>query len=90
MLTFFSLVRDPDIGINRRLRHAREFGAPHGMELPFLFGSDADWVDAPMLGEYAGCANERLPIGRELRAAWARFAHDGTLPDQTSYLRRLS
>ncbi|HJP73708.1 MAG TPA: carboxylesterase family protein [Pseudonocardiaceae bacterium] len=67
-----------------------EFGAPHCLELPFLFGSDADWADAPMLGEYAGHANERLPIGRELRAAWAQFAYDGTLPAQTSYLRRLS
>lgn len=67
-----------------------EFGAPHCMELPFLFGSDDDWADAPMLGEYAGCAEERLPIGRELRAAWARFAHDGTMPTQTPYLRRLS
>lgn len=67
-----------------------EFGAPHCLELPFLFGSDADWADAPMLGEYAGHLNERLPIGRELRAAWAQFAYDGTLPAPTSYLRRLS
>lgn len=67
-----------------------EFGAPHCLELPFLFGSDADWADAPMLGEYAGHFDERLPIGRELRAAWAQFAYDGTLPAQTSYLHRLS
>ncbi|ART70039.1 hypothetical protein BTO20_16950 [Mycobacterium dioxanotrophicus] len=67
-----------------------DFGAPHCMELPFLFGSDDDWADAPMLGEYAGNANARLPIGRQLRAAWAQFAHDGTMPAETSYLRRLS
>ncbi|MFC0542221.1 carboxylesterase family protein [Kutzneria chonburiensis] len=67
-----------------------DFGSPHSLELPFLFGSDADWADAAMLGEYAGHLDERLPIGRELRAAWARFAHDGTLPAQTPYLHRLS
>ncbi|MBO9521383.1 MAG: carboxylesterase family protein [Nocardioidaceae bacterium] len=67
-----------------------EFGSPHCIELPFLFGEDADWADAPMLGEYAGHLDERLPIGRELRAAWARFAHDGTMPAATSYLHRMS
>jgi para-nitrobenzyl esterase len=51
------------------------FGATHCMELPFLFGSAADWAAAPMLAGADPLDVERL--GKRLRAAWLGFVRDG-------------
>ncbi|MDT3397234.1 carboxylesterase family protein [Streptomyces sp. B1866] len=51
------------------------FGAPHCIELPFLFGTDADWATAPML---AGAHPDDLDtLGRRLRTAWLGFIRTG-------------
>jgi para-nitrobenzyl esterase len=48
-------------------------GACHCIELPLLFGSQADWADAPMLaGQPANMA-----LGAEMRGVWAAFAYNG-------------
>jgi para-nitrobenzyl esterase len=48
-------------------------GACHCIELPLLFGSDADWADAPMLaGQPVNTA-----LGAEMRRVWAAFAYNG-------------
>ncbi|MEV6904842.1 carboxylesterase family protein [Amycolatopsis sp. NPDC051372] len=55
---------------------ASPFGAAHCIELPFLFGTDADWATAPML---AGAdPNDIETLGRHLRAAWLGFIRTGT------------
>jgi para-nitrobenzyl esterase len=48
-------------------------GACHCIELPFLFGTDEAWADAPMLnGQQADPT-----IGMDMRQAWTSFAHKG-------------
>ncbi|WIX76644.1 carboxylesterase family protein [Amycolatopsis carbonis] len=55
---------------------ASPFGATHCIELPFLFGTAADWATAPML---AGAdPNDIDTLGRHLRAAWLGFIRTGT------------
>ncbi|KOX12664.1 carboxylesterase/lipase family protein [Nocardiopsis sp. NRRL B-16309] len=52
------------------------FGAAHCIELPFLFGTDADWATAPML---AGARPDDIEtLGRRLRTAWLGFVRTGT------------
>jgi para-nitrobenzyl esterase len=54
---------------------ASPFGAAHCIELPFLFGTDADWTDAPML---AGADPSDIDaLGRRLRGAWLGFIRAG-------------
>ncbi|MCP2256558.1 para-nitrobenzyl esterase [Streptoalloteichus tenebrarius] len=51
------------------------FGACHCLELPLLFGTDADWADAPMLT--GADPAEIADLGRRLRASWLSFARTG-------------
>jgi len=47
----------------------------HCIELPFLFGTDADWANAPML---AGADPHEIDtLGRRLRTAWLGFIRAG-------------
>ncbi|SIR99609.1 carboxylesterase family protein [Williamsia sterculiae] len=48
-------------------------GSCHSIELPFLFGADGAWADAPML------AGERPDpdLAARMRRIWAAFARDG-------------
>jgi para-nitrobenzyl esterase len=57
-------------------------GACHAVDLPFTFGTfDVDGWDA-----FVGGGAEAERVGRELRAAWAAFAHTGTPgPDWPAY-----
>ena len=50
-------------------------GACHCIELPLLLGAADAWRDAPMLGPEPRTVDEDL--GRQMRSAWAGFAHDG-------------
>jgi para-nitrobenzyl esterase len=51
------------------------FGACHTIELPFVFGNEAAWRDAPMLG---GAEWGRVDaVGQQMRRAWTRFARSG-------------
>jgi para-nitrobenzyl esterase len=61
------------------------FGACHVLELPFLFGTYAEW------GDFVGDDPPR-ELGDAMRAAWVRFAADGLpgaegLPDWPRYDR---
>jgi para-nitrobenzyl esterase len=57
---------------------ASPFGATHCIELPFLFGADADWTAAPML---AGADPRDIDaLGRQVRSAWLTFIRTGA-PD---------
>lgn len=57
---------------------ASPFGATHCIELPFLFGADADWTAAPML---AGADPRDIDtLGRQVRSAWLSFVRTGS-PD---------
>ncbi|MDX3696515.1 carboxylesterase family protein [Streptomyces europaeiscabiei] len=59
------------------------FGAAHCIELPFLFGTDADWAGAPML---AGAHPDDLDtLGRRLRTAWLGFIRTGTPTTDTPW-----
>ncbi|WLW50346.1 carboxylesterase/lipase family protein [Streptomyces sp. YU58] len=61
------------------------FGATHCIELPFLFGTDADWATAPML---AGAHPDDLDtLGRRLRTAWLGFIRTGTPTTDTPWPR---
>jgi para-nitrobenzyl esterase len=52
------------------------FGATHCIEMPFLFGEDADWTAAPML---AGADPRDIDtLGRRMRSAWLGFIQTGT------------
>ncbi|MFI2839430.1 carboxylesterase family protein [Mycolicibacterium sp. PDY-3] len=51
-------------------------GACHCIELPLLFGTPADWSDAPMLGVSAGVRDTQERAIRT-RRVWADFAHHG-------------
>ena len=53
-----------------------DLGACHCIELPFLFGTEEAWADAPML---AGLSwdDDVEPLGARMRAAWLAFARDG-------------
>jgi len=54
---------------------ASPFGAAHCIELPFLYGTDADWATAPML---AGADPKDVDtLGRRMRAAWLSFVRTG-------------
>jgi para-nitrobenzyl esterase len=57
-------------------------GACHAVDLPFTFGTfDVDGWDA-----FVGGGADAERVGRELRAAWAAFAHTGTPgPDWPAY-----
>jgi para-nitrobenzyl esterase len=48
------------------------FGACHTIDLPFVFGNEASWRDAPMLGQTPWDQIDLL--GREVRRAWTSFA----------------
>ncbi|GAA3558749.1 carboxylesterase family protein [Amycolatopsis ultiminotia] len=50
------------------------FGAGHCIELPHLFGTPADWADAPVLGPSRVIDTE---LATRMRSCWAGFAHDG-------------
>ncbi|GAA1939102.1 carboxylesterase/lipase family protein [Amycolatopsis minnesotensis] len=51
------------------------FGACHCIELPFLFGDERSWAQAPML---AGADEARTrDLGVRLRASWLDFVHSG-------------
>ena len=68
---------------------SRAFGACHTLELPFVFGAQAAWEKAPMLGGASWAEVDRL--GREMRQAWTNFAH-GQSPShgmQTSWPRHV-
>ena len=55
---------------------ASPFGATHCIELPFLFGADADWTAAPML---AGAdPRDIATLGCQMRSAWLGFIRTGT------------
>lgn len=54
------------------------FGATHTADLPLLFGDEASWKDAPMLGTVP--YSEWSRRGKQLRKAWANFARSGTFP----------
>jgi para-nitrobenzyl esterase len=55
---------------------ASPFGPTHCIELPFLFGADADWTAAPML---AGAdARDIETLGRRMRSAWLGFIRTST------------
>jgi para-nitrobenzyl esterase len=51
------------------------FGACHTIDLPFVFGNEAAWRDAPMLGQTPWDRVDLL--GRQVRRAWTRFARSG-------------
>ncbi|MDO3401286.1 carboxylesterase family protein [Mycolicibacterium neoaurum] len=51
-------------------------GACHCIELPLLFGTPADWSDAPMLGASVGIPDTQ-ERARRTRRVWAEFAHHG-------------
>jgi para-nitrobenzyl esterase len=51
------------------------FGACHTIDLPFVFGNQTAWRDAPMLGQTPWDRVDLL--GREVRRAWTRFARFG-------------
>ncbi|MCX3290415.1 carboxylesterase family protein [Streptomyces sp. NEAU-H22] len=62
---------------------ASPFGATHCIELPFLFGTDADWTTAPML---AGADPHDIDtLGRALRTAWLGFIRTGTPTTDTPW-----
>jgi len=62
---------------------ASPFGACHCIELPFLFGTDADWAKAPML---AGADPKDLDtLGRRVRAAWLGFIRTGAPPSDLKW-----
>jgi para-nitrobenzyl esterase len=64
---------------------ASPFGAAHCIELPFLFGTDADWSAAPML---AGADPVDVDtLGRQVRAAWLSFIRTGTPDTDTGWPR---
>src|SRR5262249_322377 len=50
------------------------FGACHCIELPFLFGTPEDWVDAPMLGPARAIDPD---LATRMRRVWTDFARDG-------------
>ena len=51
------------------------FGAPHCIDLPFMFGNLADWTDAPML---EGADAEKLrQLAERLQGAVLRFVKNG-------------
>jgi para-nitrobenzyl esterase len=51
------------------------FGACHTIDLPFVFGNESAWRDAPMLGQTPWDQVDLL--GRQVRRAWTRFARSG-------------
>jgi para-nitrobenzyl esterase len=54
---------------------AADFGACHGVDLPFVLGDYADWADAPVL---AGAAREKVePLADSYRDMLASFARTG-------------
>jgi para-nitrobenzyl esterase len=53
---------------------APELGAFHAVDLPFTFGN----FDADGWGEFVGADADAVRLSREMRAAWVRFARDGT------------
>jgi para-nitrobenzyl esterase len=55
---------------------ASPFGATHCIELPFLFGTAADWAAAPMLAGADPCDVDTL--GRQMRSAWLTFIRTGS------------
>jgi para-nitrobenzyl esterase len=58
---------------------AADFGACHGVDLPFLLGDYADWADAPVL---AGSAREKVePLADSYRDMLASFARTGRPTD---------
>lgn len=61
------------------------FGATHCIELPFLFGTDADWATAPML--VGAHPNDVDALGRRLRSAWLGFVRTGTPDTDTPWPR---
>jgi para-nitrobenzyl esterase len=60
------------------------FGACHCIELPFLMGTLASWVGAPMLGSDPRQALAEL--GPPMRRLWYQFAR-GMFDDTDSHLR---
>ena len=54
----------------------RLFGAPHCIDLPFMFGNLDDWADAPML---EGADAEKLrQLSQRLQGAVLRFVKNGS------------
>ena len=51
------------------------FGACHCLDLPLLFGEEADWRGAGMLGTEPWANLER--VGHRVRASWGAFATSG-------------
>ena len=51
------------------------FGACHVLDAALVFGGEAAWRAAPMLGDARWSEVETL--GRQMRGAWAAFAHTG-------------
>jgi len=51
------------------------FGATHCLDVPFIFGTEADWANAPML---AGADPRDIEtLGRRMRTAWLGFVRTG-------------
>ncbi|MBX7554801.1 carboxylesterase family protein [Streptomyces sp. NPDC004232] len=59
------------------------FGAAHRIELRFLFGTDVDWADAPML---AGARPQDIEsLGRRVCTVWLGFIRTGTPTTDTPW-----
>ncbi|MER6378666.1 carboxylesterase family protein [Streptomyces sp. NPDC001250] len=59
------------------------FGPAHCIELRFLFGTDADWADAPMP---AGVRPQDIEsLGRRVCTAWLGFIRTGTPTTDTPW-----
>jgi len=59
------------------------FGATHCIDLPFVFGADADWATAPMLA--GGDPRDIVALGRRVRTAWHGFVRTGTPATDTPW-----
>lgn len=60
---------------------ASPFDAAHCIELPALFGTDADWATAPIP---AGAdPNDVDALGRRMRATWLTFVRTGEPANET-------
>jgi para-nitrobenzyl esterase len=55
------------------------FGACHGIEIPFVFGT----LDAPMVAVFTGSQPERRDLARDVMARWLAFASDAQSSDWT-------
>ncbi len=63
-------------------RHApKRFGACHCIELPFVFGYDAAWAHAPMLGD--AHASEIEALSNVIQQTWIAFTTSGK-PDNAA------